>query len=46
MVAQIPMRTYGVKQGFRFGEGIWLHQKSSQIRFFSRKKTILHYTCA
>ena len=37
MVAQFTMRTYGVKQGFRFVEGIWLHRKSSQIRFFFGK---------
>ena len=24
---------------FRFAEGIWLHRKSRQIRFFFRKKT-------
>ena len=27
------MRTYGVNQEFRFGEGVWLHRKSGQIRF-------------
>ena len=39
MVALNTVRTY------RFVEGIWLHRKSSQIRFF-RKRPILHYTCA
>ena len=34
------MRTHGVIQAFRFVEGIWLHRKSHQIRFFFRKKTL------
>ena len=34
MVAHFTLRTYGVNQEFRFVEGIWLHRKSSQIRFF------------
>ena len=37
MVAHFTMRTYGVKQEFRFADGIWLHRKSRQIRFFFRK---------
>ena len=28
------MRIHGANQVFRFVEGIWLHSKSSQIRFF------------
>ena len=40
MVAQFTMRTHRVKQGFRFVEGIWLHQNSSQIRLFCRKKLL------
>ena len=46
MVAHFTMRTYGVKQGFRFVEGIWLHRKSSRIRFLFRKRPMLHHTCA
>ena len=46
MVAHFTMHTYGVKQGFRFVEGIWLHPKSSENRFFFGKKPILHHTCA
>ena len=34
MVSHFTMRTFGVKQEFRFVEGIWLHRKSCQIRFF------------
>ena len=45
MVAHFTMRTYGVYQLFRFVEGIWLHRKSRQIRFF-RKRPILLHTCA
>ena len=30
--------TYGVNQAFRFVEGIYLHQKSPQIRFFFGKR--------
>ena len=37
MVAHSTMRTYGVNQEFRFDEGIWLHRKSGQIRFFFQK---------
>ena len=40
MVAKITMRTYGVTQGFRFVEGIWLNRKSHQIRFFSEKDLV------
>ena len=48
MVALFTMRKYGVHQEFRFDEGIWVHRKSRQIRFFfSRKKRpCLHYTGA
>ena len=31
------MRTHGVNQEFRFDQGIWLHRKSGQFRFFYRK---------
>ena len=37
MVAHFTIRTYGVNQEFRFGEGIWLHRKSRQIGFFFGK---------
>ena len=42
----ISLRALGVNQGFRFVEGIWLHRKSSQIRFFSRKLPIFYRTYA
>ena len=45
MVAQNNVRTYGVIQVFRFVEGIWLHRKDRQIRFF-RKRPILLHMCA
>ena len=32
------MRTYGVNQEFRFAEGVWLHRKGRQIRFFFSQK--------
>ena len=34
MVAHLTLHTYGIKHEFRFVEGIWLHRKSSQNRFF------------
>ena len=40
MVAHLTMRTHGVNQGIRFVEGIWLHRKSRQIRFFSEKDLV------
>ena len=40
MVAHFTMRTHGVNQAFRFVEGIWLHRKSRQIRFFSEKDLV------
>ena len=46
MDAQIPVRTYGDNQVFRFIKGIRLHRQSRQIRFFSRKRPALLYTCA
>ena len=47
MVAHFTMRTHGVNQAFRFLEGIWLHRKSHQIRFFLfGKRPCLHHTCA
>ena len=46
MVAHFTMRTYGVNQEFRFDEGIWLHRKSGQIRFFFGKYLFLHHACA
>ena len=36
------MRTYGVNQALNQVEGIWLHRKGHQIRFFSD----LNHTCA
>ena len=39
MVADLTMRTYGENQAFRFVEGIWLHRKSRQIRFFFSEQT-------
>ena len=32
------LRTHGGNQAFRFVEGIWLHRKSLQIRFFFSEK--------
>ena len=47
MVAHFTMGTYGVNQEFRFDEGIWLHRKSGQIRFFFLGKYLfLHHACA
>ena len=47
MVAQKMVLTYGINQVFLFVEGIWLHQKSSLIRFFfARKRPISLYMCA
>ena len=40
MVAHFIMRTPGVNQAFRFVEGIWLHRKSRQIRFFLEKDLV------
>ena len=44
MVAHFITRTYGVNQAFRFVEGICLHRKSRQIRFFFGK--YLFHMCA
>ena len=41
MVAHFTMRTYGVNQAFRFVEGIWLHRKSHQIRFFFKDRVYI-----
>ena len=41
MVAHFTMR-YGVNQAFRFDEGIWLHRKSRQIRFFFSEKDLVY----
>ena len=38
MVPHFTMRTYGENQAFRFVEGILLHRKSHQIRFFFSEK--------
>ena len=51
MVAQFTMRTYGVKEGFRFGEGILLHRMIRQIQkkigkdlfYFIRAQHVLSY---
>ena len=40
MVAHLTMRTHGVNQAFRLGEGIWLHRKSNLIRFFSENDIV------
>ena len=40
MVAHFTMRSYGVNQAFGFDEGIWLHRKSGQIRFFSENNSL------
>ena len=40
MVAYFTMRTHGVNQAFRLVEGIWLHRKSHQIRFFSEEDLV------
>ena len=42
MVAHFTMRTYGVNQEIRFDEGIWLHRKSGQIRFFFSENTFFY----
>ena len=41
MVAQFTMRTHGVNKTFRFVEGIWLHRKNRQIRFFFSEKDLV-----
>ena len=46
MVAHFTMRTHGVNQAFRFVEGIWLHRKCHQIRFFFSEKGIVYIICA
>ena len=47
MVFYFTMRTHGVNQAFRFVQGMWLHRKSHQPRFFfSKKRPCLHHTCA
>ena len=43
LVTHFTIRTYGANRAIRFVEGIWLHRKSRQIRFF-RKRPILHHT--
>ena len=40
MVAHLTMRTHGGNQDFRFVEGIWLHRKIRQIRFFFGKHLV------
>ena len=46
MVVGFTKRTHGENQEFLFVEGIWLHRKSHQIRFFLEKRPYLHHTCA
>ena len=46
MVDHFTMRSHGVNQAFRFVEGIWLHRKSRQIRFFFGKRACFHHLCA
>ena len=46
MVAHLTMRTHLANQAFRVVEGIWLHRKSRQIRFFSLgKRPCFHHSC-
>ena len=40
MVAHFTIRAHGVNQAFRFVEGIWLHRKCHQIRFFFGKDLV------
>ena len=42
MVAHLTMLTHEVNQAFRFVEGIWLHRKSHQIRFFFSEKDLVY----
>ena len=46
MVAHFTMRTYGVNQAFRFGERIWLHRKSRQIREKKIGNPLFYIICA
>ena len=46
MVANFTMRTHGENQAFRFVEGICLHRKSRQIRFFLKERPISIHNCA
>ena len=41
MVAHFTMRTHGVNQAFQFVEGIRLHRKPRQIRFFFSAKDLV-----
>ena len=51
MVAHFTLRTHGVNQAFRFGEGILLHRMSRQIQkkfgkdlfYFIRAQHVLCY---
>ena len=40
------MRTHGVNRAFRFDEGIWLHRKSHQIRFYLSEKDLVYIILA
>ena len=46
MVAQNTLRAYEVNEVFRFVEGIWLHRKSRQGRFFFGGKDLFCLICA
>ena len=41
LISLCALRTHGVNQTFRFVEGIWLHRKSRQIRFFLSEKDLV-----
>ena len=43
MVAHFTIRTHGVNEAFRFVEGIWLHRKIYQTRFFFSKKDLVYF---
>ena len=45
MVAQNTLRPYGIKQEFRFVEGIWLHRMSRRIRIYFGKD-LPYFICA
>ena len=42
MVAQNTVRRFGVNQVFQIVEGIWLYQKSLQIRFLKKRPNSIH----
>ena len=44
IVAHFTMCTYGVKQIFRFVEGIWLHRKNHQMIMIVDSNVIMNAT--